>query len=449
MDPALPPSPGAAGVLAVTMSTTDWTIAAAIVLLFLLSIILAVAETALTRMSRAKAQALAETSGRRGEVLLSLVEHQEWLNPTLLVVLSTQLVQSTLLGVLASRLFGAWGVFGATLVNVTLFFVVAEVAPKTWAIQHTDRAALAFARPIKALAGWGPLRLLSRGLIGLTNVLLPGKGLKRGPYTSEEELLAVADLAVEDEVIEAEERRLIESVIELGDTVVREVMVPRTDMVTFAADFRVVDAMEVVILNGYSRIPVCGDGIDDIVGIVHAKDLMRAERDGHEDRAVGELARPARFVPETKRVAMLLREMQRERFHMAIVVDEYGGTAGLVALEDIIEELLGEIVDEFDVEDPMIEPLPGGDVRVNARMPLDEVNDLIHAQLPEGDWDTIGGLLLSELGHVPVEGEAVEVGGWQLTAQRVQGRRIGRVRLHRLTAFDPPAPAPSGRNGDR
>ena len=176
--------------------------------------------------------------------------------------------------------------------NVTLFFVVAEVAPKTWAIQHTDRAALAAARPdqgagrLGAAAGSCPA-----GLIGLTNVLLPGKGLKRGPYTSEEELLAVADLAVEDAVIEAEERRLIESVIELGDTVVREVMVPRTDMVTVTADFRVADAMEVVILNGYSRIPACGEGIDDVVGIVHAKDLMRAERDGHEDRA-GERAGP-------------------------------------------------------------------------------------------------------------------------------------------------------------
>ena len=264
-------------------------------------------------------------------------------------------------------MFGAWGVVGATALNVTLFFVVAEVAPKTWAIQHTDRAALAFARPIKALANWGPLKVLSRGLIGLTNVLLPGKGLKRGPYTSEEELLAVADLAVEDAVIEAEERELIESVIELGDTVVREVMVPRTDMVTVTADFRVADAMEVVLLNGFSRIPACGEGIDDIVGIVHAKDLMRAERDGHEDRTVADLARPAHFVPETKGVASLLREMQVERFHMAIAVDEYGGTAGLVTLEDIIEELLGEIVDEFDVEDPMIEPLPGGDVLVNAR----------------------------------------------------------------------------------
>jgi CBS domain containing-hemolysin-like protein len=377
-------------------------------------------------------------------VLLSLVEDQEWLNPTLLVVLSTQLVQSTMLGVLAARLFGGWGVVGATLVNVTLFFVVAEVAPKTWAIQHTDRAALAAARPIKALAGWGPLRLLSRGLIGLTNALLPGKGLKRGPYTSEEELLAVADLAVEDAVIEAEERRLIESVIELGDTVVREVMVPRTDMVTVTADFRVADAMEVAILNGYSRIPVCGNGIDDVVGIVHAKDLMRAERDDHEDQPVSELARSAAFVPETKGVAGLLREMQQQRFHMAIVIDEYGGTAGLVTLEDIIEELLGEIVDEFDVEDAMIEPLPGGDYRVNARMALDEVNDLLRARLPEGDWDTIGGLLLAQLGHVPVEGESVEVEGWQLTAQRVVGRRIGRVRVHRLHAFDPPASGTEG-----
>ena len=429
---------------AVSLDSTDWWIVAAIVTLFLLSIVLAVAETALTRVSKARAQALAETHGKRGEVLLSLVEDQEWLNPTLLVVLSTQLVQSTMLGVLAARLFGGWGVVAATLLNVTLFFVVAEVAPKTWAIQHTDRAALAAARPIKALASWGPLKLLSRGLIGLTNVLLPGKGLKRGPYTSEEELLAVADLAVEDEVIEAEERQLIESVIELGDTVVREVMVPRTDMVTVTADFRVADAMEVAILNGYSRIPVCGAGIDDIVGIVHAKDLMRAERDDEEDRPVNELARPAAFVPETKGVAGLLREMQQQRFHMAIVIDEYGGTAGLVTLEDIIEELLGEIVDEFDVEDAMIEPLPGGDYRVNARMALDEVNDLLRARLPEGDWDTIGGLLLARLGHVPTEGENVEVEGWRLTAQRVVGRRIGRIRIHRVHAFDPPASGTEG-----
>jgi len=414
------------------MSGADWAILVAVVVLFLLSIILAVAETALTRVSKAKAQALAETSGRRGEILLSLVEHQDWLNPVLLVVLSTQLVQSTLLGVLASRLLGGWGVVGATVLNVTLFFVVAEVAPKTWSIQHTDRAALAAARPVRVLASLPPLRLVSRALIGLTNVLLPGKGLERGPYTSEEELLAVADLAVEEDIIEEEERELIESVIELGDTVAREVMVPRPDMVTVTADFRVADAMEVVLLNGYSRLPVTQAGIDDVVGVVHAKDLMRAERDGLEECPVTDLVRPAHFIPETKRVAALLREMQRDRFHLAVVVDEYGGTAGLVTLEDVIEELLGEIVDEFDVEDAVIERLPDGDVTVTARLPLDEVNELLRANLPEGDWDTVGGLLLSELGHVPTDGESVVVDGWELTAQRVQGRRIGRVRLHRL-----------------
>ena len=430
------------------MSSADWAILAGVIFLFLASIILAVAETALTRVSHAKAQALAETSGRRGQILVSLVEHQEWLNPVLLVVLSTQLVQSTLLGVLASRLLGGWGVVGATALNVTLFFVVAEVAPKTWAIQHTDRAALAAARPVQLLAGLPPLRLISRALIGLTNVLLPGKGLKRGPYTSEEELLAIADLALQEDVIEADERQLIESVIALGDTVAREVMVPRPDMATVTTDFRVADAMEVVILNGFSRLPVTGAGIDDIVGIVHAKELMRAERDGHEERLVAELARAAHFVPETKRVATLLREMQQERFHMAIVVDEYGGTAGVITLEDIIEELLGEIVDEFDVEDPMIERLPDGDVRVNARMPLDEVNELLAAKLPEGDWDTVGGLLLSELGRVPANGESVQVAGWELTAQRVQRRRIGRVRIHRLAEPDldgtPPGSTASG-----
>ncbi len=427
------------------MTTNDWLILVVVIVLFLFSIVLAMAEMAFARMNRIRALAL-EEEGRKGAARLAqLLEHPErTINSLLLLVLVSQLTTASLLGILLERQFGATGVVIGLVLQIVLFFVIGEAAPKTYAIQHTDRAALAAARPIKALAGWGPLRLLSRGLIGLTNVLLPGKGLKRGPYTSEEELLAVADLAVEDAVIEAEERQLIESVIELGDTVVREVMVPRTDMITVTADFRVADAMEVAILNGYSRIPVCGSGIDDIVGVVHAKDLMRAERDDEEDRAVGELARPPAFVPETKGVAGLLREMQQQRFHMAIVIDEYGGTAGLVTLEDIIEELLGEIVDEFDVEDAMIEPLPDGDYRVNARMPLDEVNDLLRAHLPEGDWDTIGGLLLAQLGRVPAEGESVEVDGWQLTAQRVVGRRIGRVRVHRLHAFDAPASGAQG-----
>jgi CBS domain containing-hemolysin-like protein len=195
--------------------------------------------------------------------------------------------------------------------------------------------------------------------------------------------------------------------------------------------------MEVVILNGYSRIPVSGEGIDDVVGLLYAKDLMRAERDGHSDGSVADFLRPAHFVPETKRVPELLREMQTEHFHMAVVVDEYGGTAGLVTLEDLIEELVGEIVDEFDQEEPMIEPLSDGSVRVNARMSVDELNDLLHAELPEGDWNTVGGLMFHLLGHVPVEGEQVTADGHVLRAERVQGRRIGRVRIASATPSAP------------
>ncbi|HEU5085113.1 MAG TPA: hemolysin family protein, partial [Acidimicrobiales bacterium] len=260
----------------------------------------------------------------------------------------------------------------------------------------------------------------------------PGDDTKERPSVSEGELLAFAEVAVEAEAIEEEEQALIQSIIEFGDTIVREVMVPRLDMVTVDATWRVSDVMEVVILNGFSRIPVVGAGIDDIVGIAYAKDLMRAERDGTGHDPVSQHVRAARFVPEQQRVSVLLPQMQAEQFHMAVVVDEYGGVAGLVTLEDLIEELVGEIVDEFDVEDPMAEPLPGGAYRVNARMPLDEVNDLLGADLPEGDWDTVGGLLFSWLGHVPANGESVEIGGHRLTAARVQGRRIGLVRIDRI-----------------
>ena len=417
-------------VLAVTVTGVDIAMIVTIIVLLLISTYLAVAETSLTRMSKSKAQALAEDERRGARKLMGLVSHPErFLNPVLLVVLVCQLVQATLTGIVADRLFGPIGIAVATFFNVVIVFVFAEAAPKTWAIQHPERAALVSSGPVSALVAFWPLRVLSRGLIGLTNWILPGKGLKEGPFVSEEELLALADVAVEEEVLEAEERRLIEQIIDFGDTVVREVMVPRPDMVTVSHDFRVADVMEVVLLNGLSRLPVTGESVDDIIGIAYAKDLMRAERDGHSDREVATLVRPAHFTPETKRVAELLPEMQAEQFHMAIVVDEYGSTAGLATLEDLIEELVGEIFDEFDREEPMIEPLTDGAVRVNARMSIDEVNDILHADLPEGDWDTIGGLMFHLLGHIPVEGEAAETDGYLLRAERVKGRRIGRVRI--------------------
>jgi len=422
-----------APVLAAEFTVVDLWMAVAIVLLVIFACLTAVAETAIMRVSRSKAAGLAE-SGRRGApALTELVESPDrWINAFLLVVLVTQLVQSTLTGVLANRLFGGLGVAVGTVFNVGVMFVVAEAAPKTWAIQNTERAALASAGPVRLLVRFWPLRIIARALIGVTNVILPGKGLKEGPFVSEEELLAVAAEAAEAETIEPEERRLIESIIEFGDTVVREVMVPRPDMVTVSHDFRVADVMEVVLLNGYSRVPVLGEGIDDVVGLVFAKDLMRAERDGREDEPVANLVRQARAVPETKPVAELLREMQTEHFHMAIVIDEYGGTAGLVTLEDLIEELVGEIVDEFDTEDARIEPVPGGGVRVSGSLSIDDANDVLGYDLPEGDFDTVSGLVLAELGRLAVVGDVAECEGVKLTVERVQGRRIMRVLIEQL-----------------
>jgi CBS domain containing-hemolysin-like protein len=244
---------------------------------------------------------------------------------------------------------------------------------------------------------------------------------------TESELLAMADVAVEGEVIETEERELIHSIIEFGDTVVREVMVPRTAMVTVGSDATVEDALDRALAAGFSRVPAVEQQIEDIVGVAYTKDLIRHLRAGSGDAPIADHLRPARFVPETKKVADLMREMQKEKFHLAVVVDEYGGTAGLVTLEDLIEELVGEIVDEFDVEEVPVEDLGGGTYRIAGGFSIDEANELLSAHLPTGAWDTIGGLVLDLLGHVAAEGEAVESDGVRLTVEQVSGRRIVRV----------------------
>ena len=184
-----------------------------------------------------------------------------------------------------------------------------------------------------------------------------------------------------------------------------------------------------VLDRGYSRLPVYRETIDDVMGVVYARDLLRHQSEGNYDHSLVELAREPHFVPETKRIAVLMREMQAESFHIAVVVDEYGGTAGVVTLEDLIEELVGEIVDEFDVEEPMIEPLGEGRVRVNGRAPLDDVQELLGTDLPHGEWSTVGGLIFNTLGHVPAVGESVEVGRHRVLVERVQGRRIARVQI--------------------
>ena len=396
---------------------------------------LAMSETALTRISKVKAMTLVEEERRRAGTLLKLVQNIDRVLPVVLFALEvTTLVAATLVGVVAEHALGPLGVVVATAFEVVVIFVVAELAPKTWAVQHPEKAALSTSPVIRGLVAFKPLGWITRALIRITNVLLPGKGIKAGPYTSDEMLRAIANEAAEEEVIESEERTLIHSIIDFGDTVVRDVMVPRPDMVAVESYAHISDVIDIVIPSGFSRIPVYSQGIDDVVGIVYVKDLMRAEREGNGAGAVAEVMREAHFTPESKRVSELMREMQAGKFHMAVVVDEFGGTAGLVSLEDLIEELIGEITDEYDVEAVLPERLDDGTLVVNARMPVNEVNELLEeseqVELPEGeDWDTVGGLLYSLLGHVPSEGEAADVDGHRLVAERVQGRRIGRVRI--------------------
>jgi putative hemolysin len=396
--------------------------------------VLAMAETSLVRMNRIKAKSLVDEKKRGARQLARLVENPaNFLNPILLLVLICQLVSATLVGIVAEHLFGGLGVLLGIVFEIVVIFVFFEAVPKNWAVQHADRAALLSAPIVSTLIRFPPIRWLSSILIGLANRIIgvsddDQEGIPHS-YITDSELKAMADVAHEEKVIEHDERTFIHSIIDFGDTVAREVMTPRPDMVTVDADATVRDALEAALGAGYSRIPVEAEGIDDIIGIAYAKDLVRAERVGKAGQAVRHSMRPAKFVPESKDVSVLLREMQEEKFHMAVVVDEYGGTAGLITLEDLLEELVGDIVDEFDVEEPTVERCEDGSVLVSALYSVDDADDLLGAELPHGTWDTVGGLMLDLVGRVPDAGDSVVVDGFRLTAVDVRGRRIGRVRI--------------------
>lgn len=411
----------------------DTLLIVAVVLLVALASLLAVAETSLTRISRVRAMALSEIKAKRASLLLKLLENQSgFLNPVLLVAVFAQLVAATMVGALAGHLFGALGLTVSTAFEVVVIFLLAEAIPKNWAVRNPERAALFSVPLVRAIVRFPPVRLLSKIILGITDMLVKGKSVPLLGTVSEQELLAMADAALEEEVIETEERELIHAIISFGDTVAREVMVPRTDMVAVEESMRVDEVLQVALDAGFSRIPVYKETIDDVVGVVLAKDLMRADREAKSNQEVAGLVRAAHYVPETKPAADLLREMQSGKFHLAIIFDEYGGTSGLVTLEDLIEELVGDISDEFDKEVVDVERISGSEYLIVASKSLDELNEQLDIELPEGEWDTVGGLFLSLLGHLPAEGEYVDLGNYRLTAEKVTRRRIGRVRLVRL-----------------
>jgi CBS domain containing-hemolysin-like protein len=396
--------------------------------------VLAGIEAALSRVSRVRVEELVRAE-RAGALRLQTVMADPPRSLNLLLLLRTALelgATGVVIEYALDREDRALSVVAAVAIMTVVSYVLVGVAPRTIGRQQAEGVALRGAGLALALTKvFGPLPRL---LILLGNALTPGKGFREGPFASEAELRDLVELAQERGVVERSERDMINSVFELGDTIVREVMVPRTDILTIERGKTVRQALNLALRSGFSRIPVVGENADDVLGVAYLKDLVRKERqEGGGAARVEEAMREPVFVPESKPVDELLREMQGSLGHIAIVVDEYGGTAGLVTIEDVLEEIVGEIKDEYDREAPPVEDLGDGTRRVTARLTVEDLEELYDVELPHEDVETVGGLLAMALGRVPIPGATAELGGLVLVAESAKGRRnrIGTVLVRR------------------
>lgn len=385
------------------------------------------AETSLSSISKVRAGELV-SDGRGGAARLAAIlsDPPRFLNTALLlrvVFETTGVVLVTL--VVIHLVEPTWlQVLVAAGSMVVVSYIAVGVGPRTIGRKHPETVALLSAGPVAALtAVLGPLPQL---LIFIGNVITPGEGFREGPFATEAELRELVDLAASSRVIESNESRMIHSVFELGDTLAREVMVPRTDMVFIERHKTLRQLMSLALRSGFSRIPVLGEGLDDVIGVAYLKDVTKRVFDRHEAETterVETVMRPTLFVPDSKPADELLRDMQARRTHVAILVDEYGGTAGLVTIEDLLEEIVGEITDEYDTEPVPVERLSGGAVRVSSRLELDELNDLFGVSIEDEDVETVGGLMAKHLGKVPIPGAEVVWEGLHFQADALAGRR--------------------------
>ena len=400
--------------------------------LVLLAGVFAAADAALGAVSRARVEELVR-AGRTGARQLAMVvaDRPRHINLLLLLRLACELAATVLVAVAVLKLVApSWlALLIAMLVMLVASYVLVGVGPRTLGRQHPYTTGLVVAGPVRVLSNL--LSPLSRLLILFGNAITPGRGFREGPFSSEVELRELVDMASDRGVVAAGEREMIHSVFELGDTIAREVMVPRTEIVWIEQTKTARQAATLCLRTGFSRIPVISDSVDDIVGVLNLKDVVRSAEQPQDGggRLVSELMRPPVFVPDSKRLDVLLKEMQTSRNHMAIVVDEYGGTAGLLTIEDILEEIVGEITDEYDTDErPPVEQLDDGAVRVSARLPVEDLGELFDVDLEHSDVETVGGLLAQRLGRVPLPGAEAEVAGLRLRAEGGKDSR-GRLRI--------------------
>ncbi|BAH49209.1 hemolysin family protein [Rhodococcus opacus] len=394
--------------------------------------VFAAVDSALNTISSARIEEMAKED-RPGatRVLRILSDRPRYVNLMVLLRILCEITATVVLvGGLSDLLEPVWALTFTAVIMVLVDYVVIGVGPRTLGRQHAYTIALITSFPLQVIGTLlGPI---SRLLILIGNAITPGKGFRNGPFASEIELRELVDMAQERGVVADEERRMIQSVFELGDTSAREVMVPRTEMVWIESDKSAGQATSLAVRSGHSRIPVIGENVDDVLGVVYLKDLVQQtyhSRDGGRSVLVGDVMRPAVFVPDSKPLDSLLAEMQRDRNHMAVLVDEYGGIAGLVTIEDVIEEIVGEIADEYDQDEtPPVEDLGDGMYRVSARLPIEDLGDLFGIEVENDEVETVGGLIGYELGRVPLPGSEVVSHGLVLRGEGSPDVR-GRVRI--------------------
>lgn len=416
--------------------------------------LIACVDSALARVSPARAEEFLREE-RKGAKALSVImaDRPRYTNLLLLLRMACELTATVLVTIVARAEFGTrWPVPLITvLIMIVICYALIGVGPRTIGRQHPNRVALAGAGAVRRLGRiFNPLAAL---LTLLGNAITPGRGLRDGPFATEVELRELVDMAEQTGVVEHDERQMIQSVFDLSDTIAREVMVPRTEVVWIEHGKTVRQALALALRSGFSRLPVVGESADDVLGVAYLKDLARRAQDAERARAtvVDDVMRPVSYIPESKPVDVLLREMQAARSHIAIVIDEYGGTAGLITIEDILEEIVGEINDEYDVERAPIERFDDDSARVTARLSVEDLGELFDVELPDrDDVETVGGLLAEALGRVPIPGATAVVHGLQLTAENAGGRRnrIDSVFVQRVVDADGAGDVPPDHSRD-
>ena len=426
------------------MDPTAWFEVATIVIALVLAALAASAETSLTSISRVRLRQLVEQKNASAIVIERLHrDPNSYLSTILIVNTVAIIVASSVATLLALHLYqqrvAEWLV---SLVLSLVVLVACEITPKTLALQRAERVALRMARLVAgATFVMRPIVYVLTAVTRLILGMLGGKAQVRGPFVTEEELKMLVSVGEEEGVLEEEEREMIHGIFEMGDMRVREVMVPRTDLVAIEAREPVEKAVDLVTKHGHTRIPVYEGSLDHIVGVLYAKDLLRAVVRG-EQKTLREIARKPFFTPESNKVQDVLRDLRKNRVHMAIVVDEYGGTAGAVTIEDILEEIVGPIQDEYDIgEEDEIQFISPNEVVLDGRVSVDDVNELLKLDIAGDDYDTIGGYVLNQLGAAPKVGATLKLGSAELRVEAVQGTRIKKVRIRSETPFTIPEPS--------